>query len=517
MKGVIKMLEDVIREWGGHEVTAMELYTDMFWLGEHLIQRENEPAGEFKANPLGYCKKNDAKKGKYRILFEDTFEEVLHELQEEDFAIVNGITYYGRKNLAAQASKMYAMIFDLDGVTDATLGNFFSGAYRSEVYPIPNYVALSGHGVHLYYLFDEPISLYPNIKIQLKELKYALIKKMWNQYTSESEKVQYQGINQGFRPIGGKTKIEGRRVKAFQINTHPFTLEQLCEYVPVEFRVDQAKIWKETKLTLEQAKKKYPEWYEKVIVRKDTTPKKWDIAGKVHGDNPYALYDWWMQKIREGAAVGHRYFCLMCLAIYGVKNGKSYEEVEKDALSLIPFMDGLSNDHKDPFTEEDCQSALECYDERYYRFPIKDIVKITGIEIEQNKRNGRKQAVHLGRARAVQQFDDPEGNWRNKEGAPIKAKIIKEWRESHPNGTKADCNRDTKLDPKTIRKWWNGEEAEKKTQPAKAKEDGVKFNFDTKNQETAATEIAARILQMSESEQKKIWEMLQKAEENAEK
>lgn len=509
------MLEDVLQEWGGHEVTAMEVYTDMFWLGDHEIQKENEPAGEFKANPLGYCKKNDAKKGKYRILFEDTFEEVLHELQEEDFAIVNGITYYGRKNLAAQASKMYAMIFDLDGVTDATLGNFFSGAYRSEVYPIPNYVALSGHGVHLYYLFDEPISLYPNIKIQLKELKYALIKKMWNQYTSENEKVQYQGINQGFRPIGGKTKIEGQRVKAFQINTHPFTLEQLCEYVPEEFRVDQAKIWKETKLTLEQAKKKYPEWYEKVIVRKDTTPKKWDIAGKVHGDNPYALYDWWAKKIREGAAVGHRYFCIMCLAIYGVKNGKSYEEVEKDALSLIPFMDGLSNDHKDPFTVEDCQSALECYDERYYRFPIKDIVKITGIEIIPNKRNGRTQEKHLMGARAIRDINNPD--WREGNGRKPKSKVVEEWRKANPDGKKADCIRETGLTKPTVYKWWNGEEAVKKKQPIKDQKNSVEIKFDTPDQETAATEIAARILQMSESEQKKIWEMLQKAEENAEK
>lgn len=28
------------------------------------------------------------------------------------------------------------------------------------------------------------------------------------------------------------------------------------------------------------------------------------------------------------------------------------------------------------------------------------------------------------------------------------------WREQHPEGRKADCHRDTGLDPKTIRKWW---------------------------------------------------------------
>lgn len=32
---------------------------------------------------------------------------------------------------------------------------------------------------------------------------------------------------------------------------------------------------------------------------------------------------------------------------------------------------------------------------------------------------------------------------------------ITEWRLQHPKGRKADCHRDTGLDPKTIRKWWD--------------------------------------------------------------
>ena len=29
-------------------------------------------------------------------------------------------------------------------------------------------------------------------------------------------------------------------------------------------------------------------WYERVVVRGEKGRKKWDIAGKVHGDDPYA-------------------------------------------------------------------------------------------------------------------------------------------------------------------------------------------------------------------------------------
>ena len=461
------VFEDVLRKWAAYEVTPMEVYTDIFKLGEGYIQKNGEPAGEYKANPLGYYSNESEwkvdedgkviKKGHFRIMFEDDFEKTLSELQEADFAILNGITYFGRRNIQSHASKMYAMIFDLDGVTDSNLNNFLSGALAAEAYPVPNYIALSGHGVHLYYVFEEPVSLFPYIKLQLKELKYALTDKMWNRYTSTEKKVQHQGINQGFRVLGGKTKIEGVRVKVFRLNEDPFTLQELCEYVPEEKRIDEKKLFKESKLTLEQAKKKYPEWYEEVIANKKPEPKYWDIAGKVNGNNPYALYDWWKRQVYAGASYGHRYFAIMCLAIYGAKVQKPYEEVEKDAMELVPFLNDLNRD--EPFTEDDVKFALECYDNRYRTFPLRDIEKISGIPIKRNKRNGRKQELHLARARAVQNLDYPEGEWRNMMGRPMNRSkqrtTVIEWRKQHPDGRKIECIRDTGLSKPTVSRWWD--------------------------------------------------------------
>ena len=54
------MLEDVIRKYGGVEVTAMDVYSDIFRLGEHEIQIEGEKPGKFKANPIGYWKNQDS-------------------------------------------------------------------------------------------------------------------------------------------------------------------------------------------------------------------------------------------------------------------------------------------------------------------------------------------------------------------------------------------------------------------------------------------------------------------------
>lgn len=453
------MLEDVLKKWGGKEVSAMEVYTNIFKLGEGCIQKYNAESENLKANPLGYYKSDNKDSGHYRIFFEDTFEETLHELQEADFAIVNGLSYFGRRNMQEYASKMYAMIFDLDGQTDTTLNNFLSGAFSKHwnIYPLPNYIILSGHGIHLYYVFDVPVPLYPNIKLQLKNLKYALTEKMWNPYTSEIKKQQFQGINQGFRVIGGKTKIEGVRVKAFEMNTHPFSLLQLCEYVGEQYKIDESKLYKESKLSLAQAKKKYPEWYEKRVIQKDRTAKKWDIQGKVHGKNPLALYDWWKKKMEVGATFHHRYFCIMCLVIYGVKASVPYEQIKQDAYNYIEFMNLIAPDNE--FTKADVDSALECYDERYCTFPINDISKLASIEIIKNKRNGRKQVEHLENIRAIRDLEMKRKGkrWTDRNGRPSKQAIIEQWQQSHPEGKKAECIRDTGLSKPTVYKFWKTE------------------------------------------------------------
>lgn len=437
------MLEDILKNYGAKEVEPLAVYQDIFRLGEGYLQHYNQEERNLIANPIGYGRNNEAKKGKFRIFFEDTFADTLKELQEMDFAILNGVTYFGRKNLSDCSSKMYCMIFDLDGVTDVSLNNFFSGAFNASVYPIPNYVVLSGHGVHFYYLFEEPISLFPNTKIQLKNLKYALIERIWNPLTSTIEEPQYQGIFQGFRIIGGKTKIEGVRSRAFKLNEHPFTVEELNDFVPESEQIDVSKIFKESKITLDEAEKMYPEWYQKVIIEGDKTKGTWTCKRD--------LYDWWKRQIKEGAIFHHRYFNVMCLAIYGVKSGISFEEVEKDALELIPFMNAISPEN--PFTKEDVYSALECYDRRYITFPLEDISRLSAIPIQKNKRNGRKQSTHLRIARNTLEILNEESG-KPLQGRKSKADIVRAWQRNNPGGSKAECARQTGLSKPTVYKHW---------------------------------------------------------------
>lgn len=438
-------------------VQAIDLYTDMFRLGDGLIQQNGEK-GNLKANPIAYYRNASEPAGHFRIMFEDEFDDLLPTLQEADFAILNGITYFGRRNEQAHASKMYSLIFDLDGITEQKLRNFFKQC-SGGVIPSPNYIVLSGHGLHLYYIFEQPLSLFPNIKLQVKELKYALTRRIWNKYTSTLDEPQYQGINQGFRVAGGKTKkgCSFDHSVVFRYRKEFFSMAELNQFVPKDSQIDEQKIFKETKYTLEDAKKRFPDWYERVVLQKKRTVKKWDISGKVHGDNPFALYDWWLAQINTGATFGHRYFCVMMLAIYAVKCDVPKERLDQDVAELIPYLNALGDE---PFTAADVESALECYDDRYATFPLRDIAKLSAIEIPRNKRNGQKQADHLAEARAIR--DVRQGRkgkvWRNNDGGESKEEIVRRWRENHPKGTQQECASELGITDRTARRWWGSSE-----------------------------------------------------------
>ena len=81
---------------------------------------------------------------------------------------------------------------------------------------MPTFLVLSGNGLHLYYVFKEPIDLYPNIKVQLKSLKYDLTFRIWEyKGTSQLKAIQYQSINQGFRMVGSINAKYGTELVAF--------------------------------------------------------------------------------------------------------------------------------------------------------------------------------------------------------------------------------------------------------------------------------------------------------------
>lgn len=424
------------------EVHYMDFYRDIFPEGSF------EERGEYvdgKYNGIAIAIEKGSKRAK-RMTITDDLDTIADMAGSNDFCLMSPISYAGKSRKSSNARFMYALAIDLDGMTERKHWDFFleqinRGHEMLQFVwglPRPTYLVSSGSGIHIYYVFKQPIPMFKNIVEELEKLKRRLTWQAWTQGASSlHDKVQYESLFQGFRVVGTITK-DGGRCRAFSVG-EKVTVEYLNKFVPEDYRAVSF-VYK-SDLRLEDANKKYPEWYQRRIVEK--RPRNTWTCKK-------AVYDWWIRKLKEGAEQGHRYWCIMTLATYAQKCGVPRETLEEDAYGLIPFM----NTKGDEFTEDDVMHALEAYTDSYATYPIDTIVWRTGIPIEKNKRNGRKRADHVKLMNFVRDEINGNKNWREGNGRPDKLSVVAEWRSEHPEGTKAECIRETGLSKPTVYRWW---------------------------------------------------------------
>lgn len=450
------------------QINGYEFYKDIFPANETSVERRQDftaPSAVFLYREVIEARvgHSEGRDGHVRVrkMCSDLWEQdYMDYVEGNTLTLCSGLAYRGNRNRLKHAQNMNALIFDLDGVGIDEIQTLFlrfggePGKLRR--LPMPTYLVLSGTGLHLYYVFQEPIALYPNIKLQMKSLKYDLTFRIWEyKATSKVKAIQYQSINQAFRMVGSVNEKYGTEIVAFRTGDR-VTLEYLNAYARPENRVDVNKPLRPSQITRAEALEKYPEWYERVVVRGEKARKQWDIAGKVHGDDPHALYHWWLRQI-DGIKGGHRYFFLMCMAIYAYKCGVTKEQLRQDMQTAFVELQRVK--HENALTEDDIKSALEAYDKEYYNFTISDIEALTEIRIERNKRNGQKQADHLEEARAIRdiRMRRQGRKWTDGNGRPDKSFMVAAWRQKHPNGRKIECERETGLSRHTVLKWWEFE------------------------------------------------------------
>lgn len=443
------------------EVSPKEFYRDIFPPDE-LDKKNAFTKGKFTGIACEFTgkKKIVVKNGKEkekelvkRFSITDDLDVIDELIESENFIITSPISYVGKARSTANAVKMYAFAIEIDNLrvrdNDVPVGfNDLIHHFGIELLPTPNYIVASGSGVHLYYIFEMPLVLYDNVKKSLIRFKKDITPLFWNRYVTfdyEEEKIQYESPFQGFRLVGGVTK-KGERTRAFKVSDTPIAVEELNKFV--REKENEIIPFYESELSLEQAKEKYPEWYEKRVINKQ--PKgSWTCKRD--------LYDWWKRKIR-GASVGHRYNCLFLLSCYAIKCGISQEELESDMYEYLKPYDDMSVDEKNRFTEKDIADALQAYEDKgLVTYPINAIAKRSGFVIEKNKRNYRKQTLHLKMARSNLEILNEEHGVAL-QGRKSKKDIVLEWRKNNPNGKKIECHRETGLSRVTIDKWWNKEE-----------------------------------------------------------
>ena len=427
------------------EIAPKDFYRFIFPKGE---LQEKGVMNDMKYNAIAVeVLPKESKQNSKRYTITDDLEKIDELLEHDNFILMSPISYVGKTRESVNARFIYALAIDLDGVTKQThMIDLFHQIKVVEFIPCPTFIVSSGNGLHLYYVFEQPIPCFKNIVQQLAKLKNNLTRKIWNQYVTElSKNVQYQSLFQGFRLVGGVTK-NGGRTKAYEIGGR-VSVEYLNGFVEPENQLTQFKY--KSKLTLKQAKKKYPEWHEKRVVQQQ--PKGSWVCN-------VGLYEWWKKKLETEIIEGHRYYGVMCLSIYAKKCGIDRDKLENDAFGLVEDLDKRTTNSENHFTRADVLAALEMYDDSYITFPIETISKLSGIVIEKNKRRKkplkRDDGTAFKAARMIQDLQDPDGEWRNKEGRPSAEQTVRNWQKKNPTGKKADCIRETGLSKPTVYKWW---------------------------------------------------------------
>ena len=377
--------------------------------------------------------------------------EKLDELINQKFSIISPASYFGKSRSGKNARELYAIAFDLDGVDMPQLRDTFHQMNRGFI-PAATFVVNSGTGLHLYYLLDSPIAMYPQNQRFLKELKYSLTRRIWNRFTSNIKEPQIQGVLQGFRVVGSGTKLGADYPVVAYRYGKTVSIEYLLQYVP-DTNGDFQRVTgmlERGSLSIEEAKKKYPDWYERRIVRGERRGR-WTVKRD--------LYDWWLRKIETEIHVGHRFYGIMTLAIYAVKCGIAEEELQQDAYRLLKIFDAMSYEDSNRFTIEDVVKALEMYNENFVTFPRADIAKYSGIPISPNKRNWKNQSQHLEIARAIRDIKTKQqgkDNWWQGNGRPSKEQLIREYMFAHPEvRKKTEIATALQIDRHTVGKFYD--------------------------------------------------------------
>lgn len=195
---------------GYEEIDPMNFYRDVFPNGElatHKDDKKEYETGKYSAIAIAIENTND--NGKKRKVKRYTITDELDNLDllmySDDFCFMSPISYAGKNRNSTNARNMYALCIEIDNLqikskkTSVTTDKY-NVAYNAkencyyeyeyvglknlikmfkDYIPLPTYIVSSGTGIHLYYVFEQAIPLFPNIAKEIEKYKRALTKKLW--------------------------------------------------------------------------------------------------------------------------------------------------------------------------------------------------------------------------------------------------------------------------------------------------------------------------------------------------
>ncbi|MGL5254000.1 MAG: hypothetical protein ACRC9L_03165 [Brevinema sp.] len=398
----------------GESVSAITMYEDIFDDTSLLM-------------PVVVIDENEEKH-----MVKMTIDEAIEQARGRNDILLGGATYFKEFVSKGTAKDIYAFIIDMDNVYSGILlralqhdWKLESGEYR----PMPTYIVNSGLGLHLYFVLDKPIPYFKRNAFNIDKLYRTLAEQQTTRRNYLREQRQWFG--QDFRMAGGCGKDMWENV-AFKIGDkwNADDLAKACGLTDVHF-------FQEGEFKPKEESKK--------LSKKKKVNRKGFFTNR-------AFYDYALKQCQEKSNEGWRYTSMCALTVIAYKCRVSQDELEKDLSELLPL---FNKNATRKVKEREIVSAMKMYNEKAIETPRERLQDWQGWKYEPKiKRNGRKRAVHLERARAVQKIDSPNGEWRNKDGRPSAEQIVRAYQSEHPEARKVDCIRDTKLSKPTVYKYW---------------------------------------------------------------
>ena len=238
-------------------VEPFDYYRDMFPEGSF----EQEGQADKRPNGMLSIIRDESQRGRSypRMVFDD-LGEILANL-DKGTVVISPVGYSGKRKRADLAYELYGMVIDLDDVGTRELGHLL---YQMEngILPMATYLKNSGTGIHVVYLFEEPVPAYKKYYDSLNGLKAALSDLIWSQHTSREADKQFQGIFQSFRVVGSPTKLgKDYRVSAYKIGEKT-TISELNWYVSTR---NQCNLEESDSISLAEARELYPDYAIQIV------------------------------------------------------------------------------------------------------------------------------------------------------------------------------------------------------------------------------------------------------------
>ena len=424
--------KNMILEQFGEWVDAETLYEDIYGDLEQVV-------------PVVFIDEDEDTKHMVKM----SVDEAIDQAVDRNDILLGGSTYFKNFVSKATAKDVHALIIDMDNVWAGVLQSALQNDWNEDdkELPKPTYIVNSGTGLHLYFLFDEPIPHYVCNSEKIDQLYRRLAVQQTTSRIYLQKQVQWFG--QDFRMAGSLNKYNWRN-EVFRVG-EKWDIDRLAQAVGME----------DTHFV------RYGEPRTRQLVKRERTK---DRTKRKGWRCNQGFYDYTLERCRNETKEGNRYMSFCALTVIAWKCNVPISKVEQDLKGLIPK---YNKGAKRQITEKEIEHALRMYNEKAMLTQRERLQDWIGWEYKPQtnrhygkqvfKRKKSQEARDKGlkntnlevRGWAVRDAMYPDGEWRNKDGAPSKQEEVRAWRQLHPDGKPKDCMADTGISKNTVYRWWN--------------------------------------------------------------